>query len=147
VARGGLFLSGVTLPAQAGVNVRIYSKRDQQLIASTSTDEAGAYRVGPLYDDLEYSVVGEKENFHCTPSTSNPLDIQLFRLGSVSVRVLLCWMFGFCCLCLHHHHLLSSSSSSTSSTSSSTCTHLHLLRLLWFRNLLVFGLLTLLASL
>ncbi|KAK2504235.1 hypothetical protein MC885_021603 [Smutsia gigantea] len=64
--KAGLFLEGQIHPELEGVEIVISEKGASSPLITVFTDDKGAYSVGPLHSDLEYTVSSQKEGYVLT---------------------------------------------------------------------------------
>ncbi|GAB1611346.1 nodal modulator 1, partial [Argonauta hians] len=88
VGKVGIFISGKVEPALQGVTV-VVSCDDPVAMAPTTllTDQNGAYRLGPLHGDQQYSVEASKPGYVLTKNPEIPNNFRALQLGEISVTV------------------------------------------------------------
>jgi hypothetical protein len=84
--RKGLFLKGKITPPIAGVRINVRGSSSDELLTSVDTSSDGTYSVGPLYEDTQYTVSAEKEDFHFQKDDAG-LNFRAAKLGRLRVRV------------------------------------------------------------
>lgn len=91
-AREGKYIEGVIEPALGGVEVTAArdgaGDDDDAVVARATSDDAGAYRVGPLRDGVSYSLSAAKDGYHFQEvEGSGGTRFARRRLGAVSASV------------------------------------------------------------
>ncbi|NWI22913.1 NOMO3 protein, partial [Sula dactylatra] len=85
--KAGLFLEGQIHPELEGVEIVIGEKGAASPLITVFTDEKGAYSVGPLHSDLEYTVTAQKEGFVLTAVEGTVGDFKAFALAGVTFEI------------------------------------------------------------
>ncbi|KFQ29534.1 Nodal modulator 3, partial [Mesitornis unicolor] len=85
--KAGLFLEGRIHPELEGVEIVIGEKGATSPLITVFTDEKGAYSVGPLHSDLEYTVTAQKEGFVLTAVERTVGDFKAFALAGVTFEI------------------------------------------------------------
>eukprot|EP01114_Cavostelium_apophysatum_P010153 TRINITY_DN2361_c0_g1_i6.p1 TRINITY_DN2361_c0_g1~~TRINITY_DN2361_c0_g1_i6.p1 ORF type:complete len:1184 (-),score=357.86 TRINITY_DN2361_c0_g1_i6:30-3581(-) len=83
--RPGLFIEG-KIDGGADVQVTAYSTDDNEAVASIQTGKDGKYKIGPLYDDVEYQIVANKEGYNFEETTAR--NFKAFKLAKLTIAVL-----------------------------------------------------------
>lgn len=87
-ATSGFFLKGQITPPVAGVKVEIKSpKVPNQKQTSTTTDNQGFYKIGPLPGEEKYEVTAEKEGYIFEKDSSNKGNFISKKLAAIVVKV------------------------------------------------------------
>ncbi|XP_042827105.1 nodal modulator 1 isoform X2 [Panthera tigris] len=82
--KAGLFLEGQIHPELEGVEIVISEKGASSPLITVFTDDKGAYSVGPLHSDLEYTVSSQKEGYVLTAVEGTIGDFKAYALAGVS---------------------------------------------------------------
>ncbi|XP_077683739.1 BOS complex subunit NOMO1 isoform X2 [Eretmochelys imbricata] len=82
--KAGLFLEGQIHPELEGVEIIIGEKGVTSPLITVFTDDRGAYSVGPLHSDLEYTITAQKEGFVLTEVEGTVGDFKAFALAGVT---------------------------------------------------------------
>ncbi|XP_059130343.1 BOS complex subunit NOMO1 isoform X3 [Peromyscus eremicus] len=82
--KAGLFLEGQIHPELEGVEIVISEKGASSPLITVFTDDKGAYSVGPLHSDLEYTVTSQKEGYVLTAVEGTVGDFKAYALAGVS---------------------------------------------------------------
>ncbi|PKU44847.1 nodal modulator 1 [Limosa lapponica baueri] len=85
--KAGLFLEGQIHPELEGVEIVIGEKGATSPLITVFTDDKGAYSVGPLHSDLEYTVTAQKEGFVLTAVEGTVGDFKAFALAGVTFEI------------------------------------------------------------
>uniref|UniRef100_A0A8C0I7N3 Prealbumin-like fold domain-containing protein n=1 Tax=Bubo bubo TaxID=30461 RepID=A0A8C0I7N3_BUBBB len=85
--KAGLFLEGRIHPELEGVEIVIGEKGATSPLITVFTDDKGAYSVGPLHSDLEYTVTAQKEGFVLTAVEGTVGDFKAFALAGVTFEI------------------------------------------------------------
>ncbi|XP_010086253.1 PREDICTED: nodal modulator 1, partial [Pterocles gutturalis] len=85
--KAGLFLEGRIHPELEGVEIVIGEKGATLPLITVFTDDKGAYSVGPLHSDLEYTVTAQKEGFVLTAVEGTVGDFKAFALAGVTFEI------------------------------------------------------------
>ncbi|KFQ77730.1 Nodal modulator 3, partial [Phaethon lepturus] len=85
--KAGLFLEGRIHPELEGVEIVISEKGATSSLITVFTDDKGAYSVGPLHSDLEYTVTAQKEGFVLTAVEGTVGDFKAFALAGVTFEI------------------------------------------------------------
>uniref|UniRef100_A0A8B9IYM5 NOMO2 protein n=1 Tax=Amazona collaria TaxID=241587 RepID=A0A8B9IYM5_9PSIT len=85
--KAGLFLEGRIHPELEGVEIIIGEKGATSPLITVFTDDKGAYSVGPLHSDLEYTVTAQKEGFVLTAVEGTVGDFKAFALAGVTFEI------------------------------------------------------------
>ncbi|NXU58096.1 NOMO1 protein, partial [Turnix velox] len=85
--KAGLFLEGQIHPELEGVEIVIGEKGATSPLITVFTDDKGAYSVGPLHSDLEYTVSAQKEGFVLTAVEGTVGDFKAFALAGVTFEI------------------------------------------------------------
>uniref|UniRef100_A0A8B9CN81 Prealbumin-like fold domain-containing protein n=1 Tax=Anser brachyrhynchus TaxID=132585 RepID=A0A8B9CN81_9AVES len=85
--KAGLFMEGRIHPELEGVEIVIGEKGATSPLITVFTDEKGAYSVGPLHSDLEYTVTAQKEGFVLTAVEGTVGDFKAFALAGVTFEI------------------------------------------------------------
>ncbi|XP_070547557.1 BOS complex subunit NOMO1-like [Ptychodera flava] len=89
--RLGLFLVGSVEPAIAEVDITITPQLIDEYnkdVINTQTDDKGMYRVGPLHDHTQYSVMAKKEGYIMTQLEGKAGSFKAFKLGEIIIEVI-----------------------------------------------------------
>uniref|UniRef100_A0A452HR85 Uncharacterized protein n=1 Tax=Gopherus agassizii TaxID=38772 RepID=A0A452HR85_9SAUR len=87
LGKAGLFLEGQIHPELEGVEIIIGEKGVASPLITVFTDDKGAYSVGPLHSDLEYTVTAQKEGFVLTEVEGTVGDFKAFALAGVTFEI------------------------------------------------------------
>ncbi|KAH0521499.1 Nodal modulator 1 [Microtus ochrogaster] len=82
-----LFLEGQIHPELEGVEIVIIEKGASSPLITVFTDDKGAYSVGPLHSDLEYTVTFQKEGYILTAVEGTVGDFKAYALAGVSFEI------------------------------------------------------------
>eukprot|EP01096_Ripella_sp_DP13-Kostka_P006743 TRINITY_DN2438_c0_g1_i1.p1 TRINITY_DN2438_c0_g1~~TRINITY_DN2438_c0_g1_i1.p1 ORF type:complete len:1216 (+),score=649.91 TRINITY_DN2438_c0_g1_i1:168-3650(+) len=63
-ARAGKWFSGTVQPIQAGVLISVLDAQTQTALTQFTTEADGSFKIGPLYDDIQYDYRAEKAGYH-----------------------------------------------------------------------------------
>uniref|UniRef100_A0A8C0LH88 Nodal modulator 1-like n=1 Tax=Canis lupus dingo TaxID=286419 RepID=A0A8C0LH88_CANLU len=85
--KAGLFLEGQIHPELEGVEIVISEKGASSPLITVFTDDRGAYSVGPLHSDLEYTVSSQKEGYVLTAVEGTIGDFKAYALAGVSFEI------------------------------------------------------------
>uniref|UniRef100_A0A2K6QMT1 Nodal modulator 1 n=1 Tax=Rhinopithecus roxellana TaxID=61622 RepID=A0A2K6QMT1_RHIRO len=85
--KAGLFLEGQIHPELEGVEIVISEKGASSPLITVFTDDKGAYSVGPLHSDLEYTVTSQKEGYVLTAVEGTVGDFKAYALAGVSFEI------------------------------------------------------------
>ncbi|KAF7481641.1 nodal modulator 3 [Marmota monax] len=85
--KAGLFLEGQIHPELEGVEIVISEKGASSPLITVFTDDKGAYSVGPLHSDLEYTVTSQKEGYVLTAVEGTIGDFKAYALAGVSFEI------------------------------------------------------------
>uniref|UniRef100_A0ABI7XGI1 Prealbumin-like fold domain-containing protein n=1 Tax=Felis catus TaxID=9685 RepID=A0ABI7XGI1_FELCA len=85
--KAGLFLEGQIHPELEGVEIVISEKGASSPLITVFTDDKGAYSVGPLHSDLEYTVSSQKEGYVLTAVEGTIGDFKAYALAGVSFEI------------------------------------------------------------
>uniref|UniRef100_A0A8C3KZE4 Prealbumin-like fold domain-containing protein n=1 Tax=Chrysolophus pictus TaxID=9089 RepID=A0A8C3KZE4_CHRPC len=85
--KAGLFMEGRIHPELEGVEIVIGEKGAPSPLITVFTDDKGAYSVGPLHSDLEYTVTAQKEGFVLTAVEGTVGDFKAFALAGVTFEI------------------------------------------------------------
>uniref|UniRef100_A0A2I3GKP0 Prealbumin-like fold domain-containing protein n=1 Tax=Nomascus leucogenys TaxID=61853 RepID=A0A2I3GKP0_NOMLE len=85
--KAGLFLEGQIHPELEGVEIVISEKGASSSLITVFTDDKGAYSVGPLHSDLEYTVTSQKEGYVLTAVEGTIGDFKAYALAGVSFEI------------------------------------------------------------
>ncbi|CAM5143363.1 unnamed protein product [Eretmochelys imbricata] len=85
--KAGLFLEGQIHPELEGVEIIIGEKGVTSPLITVFTDDRGAYSVGPLHSDLEYTITAQKEGFVLTEVEGTVGDFKAFALAGVTFEI------------------------------------------------------------
>uniref|UniRef100_A0A2I3GSG7 Uncharacterized protein n=2 Tax=Nomascus leucogenys TaxID=61853 RepID=A0A2I3GSG7_NOMLE len=85
--KAGLFLEGQIHPELEGVEIVISEKGASSPLITVFTDDKGAYSVGPLHSDLEYTVTAQKEGSVLTVVEGTIGDFKAYALAGVSFEI------------------------------------------------------------
>ncbi|NXK46178.1 NOMO1 protein, partial [Chauna torquata] len=85
--KAGLFMEGRIHPELEGVEIVIGEKGATSPLITVFTDDKGAYSVGPLHSDLEYTVTAQKEGFVLTAVEGTVGDFKAFALAGVTFEI------------------------------------------------------------
>ncbi|XP_036042934.1 nodal modulator 1 isoform X2 [Onychomys torridus] len=85
--KAGLFLEGQIHPELEGVEIVISEKGATSPLITVFTDDKGAYSVGPLHSDLEYTVTSQKEGYVLTAVEGTVGDFKAYALAGVSFEI------------------------------------------------------------
>lgn len=85
--KAGLFMEGQIHPELEGVEIVIGEKGAPSPLITVFTDDKGAYSVGPLHSDLEYTVTAQKEGFVLTAVEGTVGDFKAFALAGVTFEI------------------------------------------------------------
>ncbi|GAB1292109.1 Nodal modulator 1 [Apodemus speciosus] len=85
--KAGLFLEGQIHPELEGVEIVISEKGASSPLITVFTDDKGAYSVGPLHNDLEYTVTSQKEGYVLTAVEGTVGDFKAYALAGVSFEI------------------------------------------------------------
>ncbi len=83
----GLIIRGKVTPAVSNIMVTARDTQDDSVVATATTNEAGEYKLGPLYDDKKYSVTAQKEGYRMTQETENQYNFLAEQLSYLSIKV------------------------------------------------------------
>ncbi|GBN80464.1 Nodal modulator 2 [Araneus ventricosus] len=86
IGKKGLFLNGSVIPAIEGVNIKVFLKKTNEPYTETITDKKGAFLVGPLEDESDYTVTAETEGYVFTPLDTLG-NFAAFKLAEIVVDV------------------------------------------------------------
>ncbi|KAM6940411.1 BOS complex subunit NOMO1 [Xenentodon cancila] len=87
VGRAGLFLEGKVSPELQGVEISIAERGATAPLISVTTNEMGAYSVGPLHSDQQYDISASKEGFILSPVEGTQGDFKAFALAGVTFKI------------------------------------------------------------
>lgn len=85
--KAGLFLEGQIHPELEGVEIVISEKGASSPLITVFTDDKGAYSVGPLHSDLEYTVSSQKEGYILTAVEGTVGHFKAYALAGVSFEI------------------------------------------------------------
>ncbi|RXM33768.1 Nodal modulator 1 [Acipenser ruthenus] len=85
--KAGLFLEGQIHPELEAVEITISEKGATTPLITVATNEGGAYSVGPLHRDLEYTITASKEGFVLSPVEGTQGDFKAFALAGVTFEI------------------------------------------------------------
>ncbi|NWR32378.1 NOMO1 protein, partial [Tachuris rubrigastra] len=85
--KAGLFLEGRIHPELEGVEIVISEKGATSPLITVFTNDKGAYSVGPLHSDLEYTITAQKEGFVLTAVEGTVGDFKAFALAGVTFEI------------------------------------------------------------
>ncbi|CAM5086897.1 unnamed protein product [Natator depressus] len=85
--KAGLFLEGQIHPELEGVEIIIGERGVTSPLITVFTDDRGAYSVGPLHSDLEYTITAQKEGFVLTEVEGTVGDFKAFALAGVTFEI------------------------------------------------------------
>ncbi|XP_054992376.1 BOS complex subunit NOMO1 [Sorex araneus] len=85
--KAGLFLEGQVRPELEGVEIVISEKGASTPLITVFTDDKGAYSVGPLHSELEYTVSSQKEGYVLTAVEGTVGDFKAYALAGVSFEI------------------------------------------------------------
>ncbi|RMC17742.1 hypothetical protein DUI87_05407 [Hirundo rustica rustica] len=74
-------------PELEGVEIVISEKGATSALITVFTDDRGAYSVGPLHSDLEYTITAQKEGFVLTAVEGTVGDFKAFALAGVTFEI------------------------------------------------------------
>uniref|UniRef100_A0A8C8RUX9 Nodal modulator 1 n=1 Tax=Pelusios castaneus TaxID=367368 RepID=A0A8C8RUX9_9SAUR len=85
--KAGLFLEGQIHPELEDVEIIIGETGATSPLITVFTDDRGAYSVGPLHSDLEYTITAQKEGFVLTAVEGTVGDFKAFALAGVTFEI------------------------------------------------------------
>lgn len=85
--KSGLILEGKVTPQMDNVVVSAINKNSGELIASTSTDAKGAYKIGPLNNENNYEIKAVKDGYKIVSDPKNSYNFNAEKLSFLRVKI------------------------------------------------------------
>lgn len=85
--KSGLILQGQIVPEMDNVIVSAINKGTGELIASTSTDAKGFYKIGPLNNQENYEIKAVKDGYKIVPDSKNKHNFNAEKLSFLRVKI------------------------------------------------------------
>lgn len=85
--KSGIIIEGKINPAMDGVNLNAYNKENNELVASTVSQQDGRYKIGPLYTEYNYQIKAFKDGYKIVPEAKNIYNFSAEKLSFLRVKI------------------------------------------------------------